>query len=663
MDVQGVIMLILLLTVLAVFFLVVRRLVRALMLGKPEEGRLDHIGERIKSVLVFVGGQARVLSQPAGLGHFVIFWGFVFITLGTIEHILGMVITGFSYRAIFGSGVAGVISFCQDILAFLVLIAIVVSVFRRFVLKPVRLEMDDPKVKIDATFILSLIFILILLMYGMKGAGIIMGEVDPGYAPISAYAANIIEGRITDVESFEAVFAWAHHIIIFFFLIYIPFSKHIHILGAIPNVFLRKLGHPGTLRRMDFEDESAEKFGKSTVTDFTWKQLLDLYGCTECGRCQAACPAYLTEKPLSPFKVIHNLRGHFMNEMKPLLSEKDYQEKQIVPEVVSDESMWACTTCGACMQECPPFIEHVQAIVDMRRYFVLTEASFPQEAQPVFRNMEVNYNPWAFGYADRANWAEGLEVPLASEKNSFDVLYWVGCAGSFDDRGKEVSRAMVELMNMAGVDFAILGTEEKCCGDSARRMGNEYLAQMLIDSNIETLKKYEFNRIVTTCPHGYNALKAEYPQFGLEIAVVHHTEFLLELIREGKLKPTRVENGRGIYHDSCYLGRYNDIIDQPRDLLNSIDGVKLGEFDRSRKRSFCCGAGGGRMWLEETIGERINENRVDEALSRGAEQIFTACPFCMTMFEDGLKARDEEEVRVRDIAEIVLQANQPGEEG
>lgn len=662
MDVQGVIMLILLLAVLAVFFLVVRRLVRALMLGKPEEGRLDHIGERIKSVLVFVAGQARVLSQPAGLGHFVIFWGFIFITLGTIEHILGMIITEFSYRAIFGSGVAGVISFCQDILAFLVLIAIVVSLFRRFVLKPVRLEMDDPKVKIDATFILSLIFILIFLMYGMKGAGIIMGEVDPGYAPISAYAADIIEGRITDMESFEAVFAWAHHVIIFFFLIYIPFSKHIHILGAIPNVFLRKLGHPGTLRRMDFEDESAEKFGKSTVTDFTWKQLLDLYACTECGRCQAACPAYLTEKPLSPFKVIHNFRGHFMNEMKPLLSGQDYQEKQIVPEVVSDESMWACTTCGACMQECPPFIEHVQAIVDMRRYFVLTEASFPQEAQPVFRNMEVNYNPWAFGYADRANWAEGLDVPLASEKNSFDVLYWVGCAGSFDDRGKEVSRAMVELMNRAGVDYAILGTEEKCCGDSARRMGNEYLAQMLIDSNIETLKKYEFNRIVTTCPHGYNALKAEYPQFGLEIPVVHHTEFLLELIREGKLKPTRIENGRGLYHDSCYLGRYNDIIDQPRNLLNSIDGVELSEFDRNRKRSFCCGAGGGRMWLEETIGERINENRVNEALSRGADQIFTACPFCMTMLEDGLKARDEEEVRVRDIAEIVLQANQQGEE-
>ena len=662
MDVQGVIMLILLLTVLAVFFLVVRRLVRALMLGKPEEGRLDQIGERIKSVLVFVAGQARVLSQPAGLGHFVIFWGFIFITLGTIEHILGMIISGFSYRAIFGSGVAGVISFCQDILAFLVLIAIVVSVFRRFVFKPVRLEMDDPKVKIDATLILSLIFVLILLMYGMKGAGIIMGEVDPGYAPISAYAAGIIEGRITDVESFEAVFAWAHHIIIFFFLIYIPFSKHIHILGAIPNVALRKLGHPGTLRRMDFEDESAEKFGKSTVTDFTWKQLLDLYACTECGRCQAACPAYLTEKPLSPFKVIHNLRGHFMNEMKPLLSGQDYQEEQIVPEVVSDESMWACTTCGACMQECPPFIEHVQAIVDMRRYFVLTEASFPQEAQPVFRNMEVNYNPWAFGYADRANWVEGLDVPLASDKTSFDVLYWVGCAGSFDDRGKEVSRAMVELMNRAGVDFAILGTEEKCCGDSARRMGNEYLAQMLIDSNIETLRKYEFNRIVTTCPHGYNALKAEYPQFGLEIPVVHHTEFLLELIREGKLNPTGVEKGRGLYHDSCYLGRYNDIIDQPRDLLNSIDGVELGEFDRSGKRSFCCGAGGGRMWLEETIGERINENRVDEALRRGAEQIFTACPFCMTMLEDGLKARDEEEVRVRDIAEIVLQANQQGEE-
>ncbi|MBD3178815.1 MAG: 4Fe-4S dicluster domain-containing protein [Candidatus Latescibacteria bacterium] len=663
MSVQGIIMLVLLLAVLAVFFLVARRLIRALMLGQPEENRLDSIGERIKSVVVFVAAQARVLSQPAGLGHFVIFWGFIFITLGTIEHILGMIVSGFSYRALFGDGVAGVISFCQDILAFLVLVAIVVSVFRRFVLKPVRLETDDPKVKIDATFILALIFVLILLMYGMKGAGIIMDEVDPGYAPVSAIAAGMIEGRVGNVEAFESYFAWAHHLIIFFFLIYIPFSKHIHILGAIPNVFLRKLGNKGTLRRMDFEDESAEKFGKSNLTDFTWKQLLDLYACTECGRCQAACPAYLTGKTLSPFKVIHNLREHLMSEMKPLLSDGEYQGEQIVPEVVSDESMWDCTTCGACLQECPPFIEHVQAIVDLRRYFVLTEASFPQEAQPVFRNMEVNYNPWAFGYADRANWSEGLDVPLASDKKSFDVLYWVGCAGSFDDRGKEVARAMVKLLTRAGVDFAILGTEEKCCGDSARRLGNEYLAQMLIDSNIETMRKYSFKRIVTACPHGYNALKVEYPQFGFEAEVLHHSQLLLELIREGKLKDLSVEKSSGIYHDSCYLGRYNDVIDQPRDLLESIRGVELREFDRKKKRSFCCGAGGGRMWLEETAGERINESRVDEALAEGAGQIFTACPFCMTMFEDGLKAKDNEEVQVRDIAEILLAANQNGDSG
>jgi len=658
MNVQGIVMLILLVAVLAVFFLIVRRLINALRLGRQEENRLDNIGERIKSVLVYVAGQARVLSRTAGLGHFVIFWGFIFITLGTVEHILGMIITDFSYRAVFGSGVAGVISFCQDILAFLVLIAIIVSIFRRFVLKPVRLEMDDPKVKVDATFILALIFILIVLMYGMKGAGIILEEVDPGYAPISAYAAGFIEGRVSDVETFESVFAWAHHLIIFFFLIYIPFSKHIHILGAIPNVFLRKLGHPGTLRRMDFEDETAEKFGKSTITDFTWKQLLDLYACTECGRCQEACPAYRTDKPLSPFRVIHNLRGHFRNEMNPLLSDEEHKEKEIVPEVVSEDEMWACTTCGACIQECPPFIEHVQAIVDLRRFYVLTQASFPQEAQPVFRNMEVNYNPWAFGYADRANWAEGMDVPLASEKKSFDTLFWVGCAGSFDDRGKDVSTAMVKLLNRAGVDFAILGTEEKCCGDSARRMGNEYLAQMLIESNIETLKGYEFNRIVTACPHGYNALKAEYPQFGLKMPVFHHSEFLLQLVREGRLAPHSTREGRGFYHDSCYLGRYNDIIDQPRKLLRTIEGIDLQEFGRNGKRSFCCGAGGGRMWLEETIGERINENRVDEALREGADQIFTACPFCMTMFEDGLKAKEREEVRVWDIAEILLEANE-----
>jgi Fe-S oxidoreductase len=565
-----------------------------------------------------------------------------------------MIVPGFGWERLFGTAVAGAISWLQDVLGLLVLGAIVVSLFRRFVLKPLRLRIDDPKAKQEAVLILGLIFVLIVLMFGVKGTAIITGEVDARTAPVSAVAARILAG-VGDPHLLGSVLAWIHHLIIFFFLIYIPFSKHIHILGAIPNIFFRNLGPMGTLSRMDFEDETAEKFGASDMRDFTWKQLLDLYACTECGRCQAACPAFLTDKPLSPFRLIHMMRGHFVADRKKLLADAAAVATPIVPASVSEEEIWACTTCGACMQECPPFIEHVNKIVDLRRYLVMTQSRFPSEMQPVFRNMEINYNPWSMGYSTRADWAEGLDVPLASEKKEFDVLYWVGCAGSFDARGQGVARAMVALLKRAGVDFAILGVEEMCCGETARRMGNEYLAQTLIEANIEVLKKYRFNRILTTCPHGLNTFRVEYPRFGYETPAVHHSEFLLELVRGGRLKPAGGSvSGRAAYHDSCYLGRYNGIIAQPRELIAAAGAGEPVEFGRHGRHSFCCGAGGGRMWMEETIGTRINEARVDEALGLGVGTIFTACPFCMTMFEDGLKAKGrEEQVTVKDIAEML----------
>lgn len=659
MTVQGIILLVVFAAVLVAFGFILRMLVRLLEAGKPEN-RFDHWGERINSVIVFVGAQARVLARAAGLGHFIIFWGFIFITLGTMEHILGMIIPGFGYEAIIGRTADGVLSLLLDIFGLLVLAAIVVSLVRRFFFDPIRLRIDDPKAKREAVLILGLIFVLILLMYGIRGTEILMepGHIPVVYAPVSHYVSGIIGGWGMDLPTANTLFAWMHHLIIFFFLIYIPFSKHIHILGAIPNVFFRNLGHSGTLSRMDFEDESAEKFGISEISEFTWKQLLDLYACTECGRCQASCPAYLTDKPLSPYRVIHRLRGQLMDERRRLLSRGDGEGRpdppQIVPDTTTEDEIWACTTCGACMQECPPFIEHVQKFIDLRRYLVLTESRFPAEMQPVFRNMEVNYNPWALGYANRADWASDLELPLAADKESFDLLFWVGCAGSFDSRGQRIARAMAELLKRAGVDFAILGVEEKCCGETARRMGNEYLAQTLIEANIETLRKYRFERIVTICPHGYNSLKAEYPQFGFDADVLHHSELLLELVKAGKLEAPAYDGKTGIFHDSCYLGRYNGIMDEPRDLLRSVPGMRLEEFDRRGKRSFCCGAGGGRMWMEETLGRRINEDRVDESLSKGVEKIFTACPFCVTMFEDGLKARERGDVEVLDIAEIML---------
>jgi Fe-S oxidoreductase len=673
MTVQGIVLLVVFVLVLIAFGFIVRRLFRLLALGRPEN-RFNRWGRRLWSVIVFVGAQARVLAQPAGLGHFIIFWGFIFITLGTIEHILGMIIPGFGFDTVFGHAVAGVLSFCQDVSGILVIAAIIVAVFRRFVLKPERLKIDDPKAAQEAGLILFLIFLLIVLMYAMRGTQILLepGRLSQAAAPFSHYAAAWMRDWDVDLALANSIFAWAHHMIIFFFLIYIPFSKHIHILGAIPNVFFRNLGPSGTLSRMDFEDETAEKFGISEIEEYTWKQLLDLYACTECGRCQVACPAYLSEKPLSPFRVVHRLRAHLMREGGRLLAggrdgsggesgdngggSRENGGSPIVPETVSEDEIWACTTCGACMQECPPFIEHVQKIVDLRRYLVMTESRFPAEMQPVFRNMEVNYNPWAMGYTTRADWIGDMEVPLASEKQSFDVLYWIGCAGSFDARGQAVSRATVKLLKAAGVDFAILGTEEMCCGETARRMGNEYLAQTLIEANIETLKKYSFKRILTTCPHGLNTFQVEYPQFGYDVPVVHHSQFLLELVAAGALTAGSAGQISGAYHDSCYLSRYNDILREPRTLLGSIEDVGLSEFGRRAKRSFCCGAGGGRMWMEETLGKRINEMRVDESLALGVDHVFTACPFCLTMFEDGLKAKEREDVKVLDIAEVLLRA-------
>jgi len=657
MTAGGVVLLVLFAASFAAFGLVVRFLCRILAAGKPEN-RFNRVRDRLWAVVVYVGAQLRVLAQPAGLGHFVIFWGFVFITIGTLDHMLSQMFGGFTLDRIVGRTAGSALLLLQDVFGILVIVALAVAALRRFVLKPERLKIDDPKVPVQAGLILSLIFVLILLMYGVRGTEILMGSerITRANAPVSTAAAAAIDGLGMSLPIAYGVFSWLHNGIIFFFLLYIPFSKHIHILGAIPNVFFKNLGSTGTLSRMNFEDDAAEKFGVSELPDYTWKQLLDLYACTECGRCQVACPAYRTGKPLSPYRVIHRLRARLMSDKGGLLSKGEavLRGTPIVPDAVSEDEIWSCTTCGACLQECPPFIEHVQKLVDLRRHLVMTESRFPAEMQPVFKNMEVNYNPWAIGYSSRADWAEGLDVPLASSRGSFDVLFWVGCAGSFDARGQKVSRAVAALLRRAGVDFAILGAEEMCCGETARRMGNEYLAQTLIQSNIETLKKYRFKTLVTACPHGYNSFRAEYPQFGLSVPVQHHSELLLELVAAKKLSPRRDGRPRGAFHDSCYLGRYNGVLRQPRRVLSSA--ARVVEFPRRGSRSFCCGAGGGRMWMEEHLGTRINEERTRELLGLGVDRVYTACPYCLTMFEDGLKSLGREDVKAYDIAEVLLEA-------
>lgn len=671
---------------LYVFGRVAYKLVKILLLGAKED-RFDQIPERLKGVLVFVFGQKRVVREPAGWGHFIIFWGFLLITVGTVEGFVKGVWPGFTYRTILDPLRLGFLymplNLAIDLVSLGVLGALAVALYRRYVQKPLRLETDDPHAKVDATIIICLILVLIVFMFLARGAemNLTKFEGEPaihpsGWAPVSFLLSVWLGGPVlTDMAAYHsqqalfAAFWWIHNLIILAFLIYIPFSKHLHLLGAIPNIFFRSLRPKGELTKMNLEDETVESYGVSKIEDYTWKQLLDEYACTECGRCQENCPAFLTQKPLSPSRVIHHLKLHLREKGEILISgkpeealseaEKTILGKPLIGGVVTEDEIWDCTTCRACQENCPVFIEHIQKLIDLRRYLVLTESRFPPEVQAVFRNMETNYNPWSMGYSTRADWVGDLDVKTLAEVGETDYLFWVGCAGSFDDRAKKVTTSLVRILQAANVSFAILGTEEMCCGETARRMGNEYLAQTLMQGNVDVLKNYKFNRILTLCPHCLNTLKAEYPQFGGTYQVVHHTELLSELIATGRLRLKNASAVQGLitYHDSCYLGRYNEIYDEPRRVLQALPSARLVEMDRIRHKSFCCGAGGGRMWMEETRGVRINEKRSEAALACGASIVGTACPYCLTMFVDGIKAKGaEEKVEVVDIAELVAKA-------
>ncbi|HET7152922.1 MAG TPA: (Fe-S)-binding protein, partial [Candidatus Kapabacteria bacterium] len=444
-----------------------------------------------------------------------------------------------------------------------------------------------------------------------------------------------------------------------------PYSKHLHVITSVPNVFFSRLKKPVPLDPINFEEEGIEKFGAADFEDFTWKQLLDAYTCTECGRCTSVCPANQTGKELNPKVIITSIRDRMMDKAPLVLNAKPSEavatEKSFLGGYESEEALWACTSCGACMEECPVMIEHVPAIIDMRRSLVMMESRFPEELQTTFRNLENNFTPWAFPSGERAQWAEGKNIKtMAEDPNDYDVLFWVGCAGSFDARYKKVTEAFSELLNAAGIRFRILGNEEKCTGDPARRAGNEYLAQMLMKENIETLNRYHVTKIVTSCPHCMNILLNEYPQFGGKYEVIHHTEFIEQLIRQGKLTPSSQLAQSVTFHDPCYLGRHNEEYDAPRNDLKKIPGTHLTEMPRSKDKSFCCGAGGARMFMEEKVGKRVNIERTEEAIATGATTIAAACPFCMTMLTDGVKAKDKiEEIAVKDIAELVLESVRP----
>jgi Fe-S oxidoreductase/nitrate reductase gamma subunit len=662
MELKNIIFIIVFIISFGVLFVNLKKIWGYLKIGQ-KENRFDNISARIKSVLKIAFGQSKILREPvAGTIHFLIFWGFILFLIAVIESIIQGFYSPFNLK--FLGPLYAVITIIKDVFGILVFCAVLYALFRRYIQKVERLQGGKSE-KTDAAIILGLIMLVVLSMFGQNisevaANGLTLAEYE--IRPISYALSKIFyAGGIENASLMYEIYWWIHIIVILVFMNYLPFSKHFHVYTSLPNVYFSKHGDKKyALKPMNLEDEKIEQFGVADAEHLTWKQMLDGFSCTECGRCTAACPASNTGKLLSPKNIIKNIRKR-VEEKAPLIiagaEENELLNKTLVNDYITSEELWACTTCNACVYECPVSIEHLDSIVEMRRNLVLMESDFPAELNGVFKNLETNYTPWAFNSQDRAEWAEGLNIKTLAEDSNCEYLFWVGCAGSFDARYRKVSVAFSKLMQKANIDFRILGTEEKCNGDTARRLGNEYLAQTLVKENIEVLNGYGVKKIVTACPHCYNSIKTEFPQFGGNYEVIHHSELIDELIESGKIE--LIDNGeknKVTYHDSCYLGRYNDIYDEPRNQLSKINGVELIEMQRSKDKGFCCGAGGGRMFLEETTGTRINEDRTKEALETGADTIASACPFCMTMMTDGVKTFEKsEEVSVKDIAELVFE--------
>ena len=611
------------------------RLVRS---GKPA-ARFDNVPARVRAEATDVIGQRKLLQRLVpGLMHAAIFWGFL-VLFPTI--VIAMIGAADAHSTLPWLGEQGWYAFLVDVFAVLVFAGVITAFVIRKVVRPKRFVGSHLG---EADLILALIAGIVITLVLWHASRIALGwnEYPASWAPVSSAVAQVLPAATLPYLERGAV--WAHILIILSFLVYLPYSKHLHILVAAFNVYFGKMRPRGTLEKIDFEKPEADvRFGAARSTDLTWKQMLDTMSCTECGRCQEVCPAYNTGKPLSPKLVIMYERDH-------LLGQKD---TPIVPNAVIDDMVWDCVTCGACVHECPVNIEHIDHIVDLRRNLVMVESRFPGEAGTMLRDVDRTSNPWGKPQSERTQWAEGLGVRvLQPGEVAPDVLFWVGCAPAFDERARKAAISTARLLQTAGVDFAILGPREACTGDPARRMGDEYTYQRLAGENVQTLNEAKVKKIITTCPHCFNTIGNEYSDFGGKYEVVHHTEFLAELVRDGKLSPAASD--RTItYHDSCYLARHNDVRSQPRELVDAVG--KAVEMPRNRERTFCCGAGGARMWMEEKRGTPINQERVREAASTGAETLAVACPFCTVMLDDGVRETGAK-LQVFDLATLLHEA-------
>ena len=637
-----------------------------LLAAAESEQRGDRPAERLRRLFVIGFGQQRLLyERGAGWMHVGIFFGFLVVSLRTIT----LIGRGFSpdfnlpgFDGVVGGFYAGL----KDIFATLVILAVLVGLWRRLIVRPSRLHLNLEGV-------LILLWIALLMMTDLIGDAALFaldpGHAEAGWAVVSSALSGVFAGiDAGTVMLWWKVMFWAHVVLVLAFLNFLPFGKHFHVITALPSVFTMKLTAPAVIGRMEFEGK--ESFGVGKVEEFSWRRLLDMYSCTECGRCTMHCPTATTGKPLQPRELIIEERDHLyaiageLQKVGKLKSAGRLDEAKAVAAaierpplaggVIAEDVIWGCTTCGYCQTVCPVAIEHIDHVIDMRRYLMMTEAKMEPALTNAVRGLETNSNPWNAASAAREDWIGELEVPLLREKGSAEVLLFVGCAGAYDERNKDVLRSLCRLMNKAGVDYAVLGTEEGCCGDPARRMGHEYLFEMQAQQNVAAFLKYDVKTVVTACPHCFSMLANEYGQFDLQnLEVIHHSEMLAEMLRDGRLKVGRETGKKVTYHDSCYLGRHNGVYDAPREIVDAL-GLDRVEMPRHGREGFCCGAGGARMFMEEDLGERINQNRVAEAAATGAAEVGTACPFCLTMIGDGIKETDRQEsLQALDLVELV----------
>jgi Fe-S oxidoreductase len=681
------------------------RLIRS---GQAAPGRLDGIGERAKVQLVEVLGQRKLLKWSIpGAAHFFTFWAFIVLAATILE----------SYGALFDRDFAiplvghwALLGFLEDFFATAVLVSLATFAIIRLRHAPDRQHRASRFYGSHtraAWLVLLMIFNVVWTLFLYRGAQINTKHFpfqDDGWWPFAsqavAHALDPLGKNANDV--LETIGILAQIGVVLGFLVLVVYSKHLHIFLAPINILTKREpnalgpllpmmanGVPIDFENIDELDEDTP-FGRGKVEDFTWKGMLDFATCTECGRCQDQCPAWNTGKPLSPKLVIMDLRDHLFAKAA---AEGGQAAHRGVPEsgfgrvpepgqpqvdrplvgtaeqlgVIDPDVLWSCTTCGACVEQCPVDIEHVDHILDMRRFQVLVESSFPSEAGTMLKNLENKGNPWGMNARARLDWTQGLdfEVPVLGDTiedlSEVDYLFWVGCAGALEDRAKKTSRAFAELLHIAGVKFAVLGEAEACTGDPARRLGNEFVFQMLAAQNVETLNEAKATRIVATCPHCFNSLAREYSQLGGNYEVIHHTQLLSHLVEQGLLTPISPIDSLVTYHDPCYLGRHNKVYTPPREVLASVPGLRTQEMHRCKERGFCCGAGGARMWMEEKIGKRINVERVDEALALDPDIVSTACPFCLVMLGDAVTAKKQdgearEDVEVLDVAQLLIRS-------